>query len=202
MKITVYPSDDAYVISAEPTWNLGSETNFAVEGNGSTQLAIAYFKFTDFTDMPANAIPQSATFKIYIYDNGTGAVNSAGLFKCNADWDEDTITWNSRPGSSGDALRWMDLSTTGLKSGDITDAFIDWYNGGTNYGMLLHTIKNGFSQGRTKEYSGTTNDPTIEVTFRYKESAFMIFLSEAFNKGNDYFKKKGLWLPESKPLTI
>jgi hypothetical protein len=96
----LYPSDDAYVDSHDPTANFGIAPMLATDISHGYQTRRSYLKFS-FSSIPATAIVTKATLYLYYYDTVViGGGGSPDLQVCGVDddtWTEGTITWKNQP---------------------------------------------------------------------------------------------------------
>lgn len=99
-----YPTDDAYISKEEPNTNWGSSTVLSVRNTygslGSSHWERdALLKF-DVSALPPGSVIVSATLNLYYWDciwnNCTG--RSLTCLRLAGTWDENTVTWNTRPG--------------------------------------------------------------------------------------------------------
>ena len=190
---TFYPTDDASVKQYEPNTNYG--TSYLVVRNKyggggypgyEDDLLIKF----DISDISAGAIITSATLNLY-YNNWLSN-NPAGrtltMYKVTDDWDEDTVTWNTRPsydsemtssavvpGSPGIWMEW-----------DVTSDVQDFVNGQqTNYGWQImdETYWGTFDipAPRFKQKEVETDIPFLEIEVLEPHMAFLFGRIENLN---------------------
>ncbi|MBA7560809.1 hypothetical protein ES708_02440 [subsurface metagenome] len=85
---------------------------------------------------------------------------------------------------------------------DLTATFNSWYIGGAdNYGLRLYQVTqktdHGIATFDSKETVTPAQKPYFIVTYT-KPGGFFLFMCEAYRKGEKYFKKKGLYLPDNR----
>lgn len=164
---TIYPDKDSHIYKYYPNNNYGSATTLEVaHAYNYTHNRVAFLRF------PTNAIPEGATitsakFRFYI-DNWFGVAETNDLKRVTSDWIENTIKWNLQP-SIGSAFADFVSNATGWKEIDIIDEFSKWYSGEwANYGLCIvmrETVVNADFTIRSREYSGTSSDPYVLVSY-------------------------------------
>lgn len=91
-----YPTGDAYVATLWPDANFGDDDSLSVlkqrRGDGSIWVQMSFLRFQLSEPLPASII-------LHIYCAGDYLVQNHNLRigKPNADWNENTITWNTKP---------------------------------------------------------------------------------------------------------
>ena len=142
---TFYPTDDTSVKEDKPYTNYG--TSYLVVRNkygagGSPLYEDDILIKFDISDISAGAIITSATINLYYFSwlqNNAGE-NTLTLYRVTRDWDEDTVTWNTRPSYTpsvtssavvpGSPGFWMEWNVTS----EVQD-FVDKVK--TNYGWQI-----------------------------------------------------------------
>ena len=162
--VKIYPDDDAYVYEFYGNNNYGNLTILDVDTQTSHDYE-TYIKFPT-SDIPAGATITSATLYMYLTYVHNGG-QTADVCHTTADWSEDAITWNTKPGN-GAAISTIDLTALGWRTMSLTSDFDDWYDGTKdNYGMRIY----GQSDGSTYEFvwisskEAAENKPYILVTY-------------------------------------
>ncbi len=173
----VYPSDDSFVWEFYPWSNFGTQNRAAI-GKLSADLNVWWafwqrryhvecqhmwtvLKF-DLTPYSGILI-DSAKVAVYIYyTENTFPPNEVWVARCSSDWDEDTITWNNKPGYNdwhvppAPVYAWWTI--------DVTAWVQEWlFDTDPNYGILIGTNATGLDWFHiyTKEEPGTTADPQL-----------------------------------------
>lgn len=182
-----------YTHSGNATTNYGSSTSLLI-GNNGTYTYNSFIQWTQ-ASLPSNITV--ATLYIYVGSVISGTPNPT-VERVTASWDENVVTYNTEPTVS-DNLGNINLATTGWRTLAITTAVQNWQTGTWgSYGIKL-------SQGATNVADCNSDDgvniPYLAITYT-PSSGFMMFLSEAYDKGKKYFKNRSLWLPENEPLYI
>lgn len=163
--VTLNPTDDTYVWGFNPDSNYGNSEYLCNGANPGLQgLVYTLLKF-DFSACSGASII-SADLRLYVYGSTGGwPPNSIFISINDADWDENTATWNNFPGR---------LETTvippptsyGWWVTDVTSMVQDFVNGTyDNYGFQLWRVEafvTVFSM-RSREYS--SNRPELVLEF-------------------------------------
>lgn len=115
---------DAYVSSADPSTNFGSDTGLVVDDappGGNARVAHAYLRFNvEGLDAPVT----SATLRLFALAGDKGGFDVSGV--PDTSWLEDEITWNNAPAraagvdASGgfESGSWVSVDVTSLVSGN------------------------------------------------------------------------------------
>ena len=93
---TVSLDADTYADDTQPNTNMGTSGGLQA-GNPSGNTNIAYLHFPLPTP-PAGCDVSSASLRMY---KRTGGPHNAQLARAASSWDENTLTWNNRPGTTG-----------------------------------------------------------------------------------------------------
>jgi hypothetical protein len=102
--IELYPTDDAYVNSENPTNNYGgtcllyADTDIWDSDTTPNQYERSYLKF-DLSQIPVepNITTTITSANLKLYSSISGSSVSVGAYQCSNSWSEDVITWNSTP---------------------------------------------------------------------------------------------------------
>jgi PKD repeat protein len=126
--LTFTPVADARVEQANPTLNFGDHTTVRVKQSSST----SYESYLRFTVSGLTGAVRSAKLRLWVTD---ASPDAGSLYTVSNDWQEATITWNSRPpisgtpiatvGSASTAGTWIEVDLTSSVTG----------NGTYNFGM-------------------------------------------------------------------
>ncbi len=123
------PTDDATVRGPAPNANYGNDTILRAFSDGNPDNnSDSYLKFSvaGLTDTVS-----SATLRLFVVQASPGGGDLYAA--ASNDWDEATITWNTRPGSSGAVLDsagattggiWVELDVTSSIGADGTYSFV------------------------------------------------------------------------------
>ena len=106
---TLIPTDDATTASANPALNAGSGPLVLAAPNSHH----SFIRF-DLSVLPANATIDAAELQLNIVQVN-GGPRDIEIGRADADWDEGTITWATRPGAT-----WSGFSETASAPGVVT----------------------------------------------------------------------------------
>lgn len=108
----IYPTDDAKVSSLHPNANFGDDESLSVlkqrRDDGSIWVQMSFLRFQLSEPLPDYIVLHIKCTGDYLVQN-----HNVRIGKPNADWDEDTITWNTKPLSTTKET----ISTNDIKLG-------------------------------------------------------------------------------------
>jgi hypothetical protein len=166
----ICPTHDSWVEAEYPDGNHGSDTSLRVKSDSRTRRS--YLKF-DLSSIPNGKTVTSVKFYLYctytdanlnvqVYVHGTGD-----------NWDESSITWNNAP-AVGSLITSMSVGGTGrYYCWDITPYGQAEYSGDKVLSVVVKLLLDDPTQNNpnlaryfaSKEYTGTAQDPYLEVTY-------------------------------------
>jgi len=168
---TIPISDDATVYDGSSS-NYGGTTSLQVERYWVPNHYCYVFTFIKNQFISENKLKifaemmRKAELKMYkFYGNG----DDIKLYECASNWTEETITGTNYPGRRT-FLEVKDLPDNGWVSWDVSDT-IEYYISHPNeqYGWQLRTyVLYSYAHFRSKEYSGSTYDPKLVITYNAK----------------------------------
>ena len=136
-----------------------------------TEQGISRF-YLKFSQLPTLG---SADFVVDAQVTLRKAVNSTypfyvGVHKANASWSSSGITWSNKPSFDANATDFIMVKDAGAYSWDVTDLARQWYQTGTNYGMVFrasdsveqNSTANHWSQFYSSDYGAYEPEMTIE----------------------------------------
>jgi len=157
---------DATVRSWQPNTNFGGEGRLELsyaQIDVATE-AVILLRF-DLTSLPAGAIVDSATLKVY-QEGATGPDPlTVGAYFVTSAWNESTVTWNTFPTASPIGITAPLTAVPGYKLWSVTGYAEAWL-AGPNYGLYLRGPTGGayhhrlFESREWMEYV-----PQLEVTY-------------------------------------
>ena len=170
--------NNGFVFQAAPTTNyVGYEDfiSFDWTFGGTEALGYSYIQF-DINDVPTNAQIYNAKLSLY-YNPTSGNEGQAGNNACllevvTSPWNENTITWNTKPSITLNGAVYLPTST--LSNQDypnigVTDIVSSWYNNpSSNYGLMLEIIdKSLFNSMKfcSSNYPDTSKRPKLEICY-------------------------------------
>ncbi|MBD3399975.1 MAG: DNRLRE domain-containing protein [Candidatus Coatesbacteria bacterium] len=155
---------DTYVYRATPDDNYGNEAGMYV--SSTTQCEDVTLLAFDLSALPAGGAVRSAWLELYLTTVNEPAPVLLELVS--EPWDEETVTWNTRPAyddtfqaaADPQADSWWDPV-------EVTDFVAAWYEGDQpNYGFAVYLEPTG-SAGLIYAYSSqrTENQPRLTIEF-------------------------------------
>lgn len=164
---TVIASADAWLDEANPTANNGGTDPLNVQSRNANRNRRALVRFT-LPSTPAGCIVTVATLRLYA--NSSTAGRTIDVYRAAATWNEGTVTWNTRPGTTGTAVGSASLGAAGWQQWTVTTHVIAQYT--TNNGFVVRDSAESATPGqqqqvyRSREAGGTPNNrPELVVTF-------------------------------------
>ncbi|MDO5125616.1 MAG: DNRLRE domain-containing protein, partial [Ruminococcus sp.] len=136
--------EDAYVNSYSPNANYGHSNQLNVgrveQNNAIAKEFFSYIKFNSLPENPwNNSYITKAELNLGVFRSGDAQIN---VHEVTSDWDENTITYNSRPETSDIIIDYLDTTDIDdyAQSWDITNLVEEWYdNPEENYGLMLES---------------------------------------------------------------
>jgi len=176
---TFYPADDTFVYQESSDSNYGSYSYMRIRNNNGiwwdddNQMDVL-IKF-DISNIPSNLEIDSATLYLYYYDydyNNPYPDSNLKLYKTTAYWNEDTVTWNSRPINSIYTANLNAPNAYGWISWEVTNDVKDFIDGTyQNYGWKIiddydwDDVDIPLMNVYTKEYASSDYHPYLEVEY-------------------------------------
>lgn len=167
---------DTYVDQQAPDENYGSERQVSVAEDEFGYQQRGLFRF-DLSDVPAATIA-SAYLRLSLFSEDTHEYDLA-VHRVSGVWDENTVTWNSKPWSVDTGLHAAVGGTMGLYyQWDVTSLVQSWLTGGVgNLGLELRTAAGAGAESRSfrsSEYAagrvatpgtGSPRTPRLVINF-------------------------------------
>ncbi|MDQ3864667.1 MAG: DNRLRE domain-containing protein, partial [Actinomycetota bacterium] len=120
---TFAPVADAYVNASTPDTNYGAATQLSADGD---PVKISYLRF-DVSGLPSGGTVTSAKLRLYV-NNETP--DGPGVRNINTRWEENTVTWNTRPSIDETSIvgdlgaitlgSWVEIDVTPMITGNGT----------------------------------------------------------------------------------
>jgi hypothetical protein len=140
---TFLPVADTFVDAAAPTANFGSATSLSSDGGSQPEEAFLRFDVTGLST-PV----QGAFLRVWV-TNATG--NGPEVFPASNAWDESTVTWNTKPASTGSAI--FDAGNVG--SGAWYEFDVSSYiTGNGTFTLNLASVSTDGMNFSSREYPG------------------------------------------------
>ncbi|MDD5435082.1 MAG: DNRLRE domain-containing protein [Nitrospira sp.] len=170
MEVDITPDHDSFVFEGSSETNYGSETYLACkQWFDNRRMSFVKWSLSLIqSNIPSGAEIISATFYLYI-SLAVGALSAIPIYQVSSDWNESTITWNNKPGVTGNSLGNISWASTGWKTLNITTLFTKWYEGTANaYGIRIHSGLTPYSsENIANAYSSenASNKPYVKVEY-------------------------------------
>ncbi|MDY7109934.1 MAG: DNRLRE domain-containing protein [Planctomycetota bacterium] len=127
--VTLYPTDDSMIKMSAPDNNYGANGAICLRNRYGSPQHPDHFERDglirfDLSELPPDSVVTSAVMSLYYYkwkdNNPVGRLLTC--YRLTSDWDEDTVTWNTRPSKMdeptcesavpGQPGQWMDWDVT------------------------------------------------------------------------------------------
>ncbi len=164
---------DAYIDSANPTINFGSDPKLWV----SYESTLVNYKYTllrfDLSSLPANAVVVNATLSLYATSGSTAA--NVAIASANSAWLESTVNWNTRPANTARGDATQACAAAGWTYFDVDNTASGWVDGSyENNGFVLSTKTSGGGCKWESREAGTVNLPYLLVEYRSEGSPLLL----------------------------
>ncbi len=163
MAIIIYSTKSTYINSYYGTSNYGSSADLLIGLSGSYSMH-GLIEF-DLTNCPSSF--SKAELKLNCYQLVSGGENNAKVERITASWNEATVTYNTKPASTGN-YGTFDLSSTGVLTHDITTLVKEWKAGTyNNYGLIIlgqSPDNERYSKLRSDDYETEADRPRLIIT--------------------------------------
>ena len=164
---------DCYIDNSQPNTAFPYDY-YIYAGYSSYGKTRAYVKF-DLPDLPDDSCiitNASITFYQYSLDNGNGSTQYMTIHNVTQNWNnaDRNVTWNNDPSHDSTVLDYCkyDPEVGHPYQFDITKTVKSWYEGGSNYGVMLKSEDESVikrAQLLSAENTGVNAYPVIEVSF-------------------------------------
>jgi hypothetical protein len=158
---------DSFVNDGYPENNYAAAHSLVVSHNSVYRWGLVRF---DLDSLPDEAIIDSATLKLYLYNESGDASIPIMAAKILNGWSETQVKWSNRPMFDESTGVTINVDTTlGYKSWGVTDFIKDWFDGASpNYGIGIGYGGGNFARSfRSREYSA--NRPLLSITYHLPE---------------------------------
>lgn len=165
----IYPTQDAYVYQDKKNTNYGTATTLKIRDYGSVDF-ISFIKFA-LTDIPTGATITEAYIDTYITATDFSASTGCDIKRANADWDENTLTWNNKPDPTGGSITTFECNAVGWVETDITTTVQNWWSGATdNFGVMFELNITDTNKTATISSKEGTYKPYLRVVYTVDNS--------------------------------
>ena len=161
---TYVASADAWIDEANATQNNGGTNPLNVQSRNTARNRRALVKFPLPASVPAGCSVTAATLRLYA--NSSAASRTIDVYQAAAAWNEGTVTWNTRPGTTGTAVGSGSLGAAGWQQWTVTAQVIAQYT--SNNGFVVRDGTEGAVLPLQQTYRSRengTNRPELVVTF-------------------------------------
>ena len=158
--IVLEPTDDTTISERDPNSNSGTSDSIVLRSMSYWELD-GLIKF-NLSSIPSNATIIYAAFQAYYYKNwdGNPGGHQENVYRITSDWNEGTVTWNTRPSyvSEPSSFAIMPATINNWVLWNVTGDVLMFYNSSTsNYGWRIKDMSgdynNACSYFYSKEYS-------------------------------------------------
>lgn len=171
--VTIQPGSegiDAYIDEEAPDTNFNTNTlriGDRLNGDGYGPYD-SLFKF-DLSEIKGDVLDADLTLWMYDYDYRDNDMN---VYRTTSSWDEDSVTWNTKPSYDTSLIATFPSSTDRTYvevTRDVTSTVADWVNGtNANYGFYgKGTSEADWTRARaaSSDYETATYRPKLEVDY-------------------------------------
>jgi hypothetical protein len=136
--VMLSPTADSYVDSENPTSVYGEDVFLISRFNSQTDRATQPFLRFDLSLIPVGSSISEATLKLNLKDMSGEKAVVVEAFRATGDWDEQTLSWNTKPTGPGLGKTATISDNKGNKNVDLTSFVAGWLAGSyPNFGVFL-----------------------------------------------------------------
>ena len=175
---------ETFISNKYPTTNYYADTHVKVGNSDALGVSRGLYGILQFkSSIGSNRHISSATFKAY--QDYTGASSPAiGLYQVNNSYNNETVTWNTRPAISTSAAATKTVQATGWYEWNITAMVRNWYSGAADWARFCmrntNEDANMYKRFRADNYGdGTTYSPRLVVSYVTAPSVPTVSVSPA-----------------------
>ncbi len=98
--LVLEPTDDATISEVSPNSNAGTSESIDIRSRiYSSWLELDGLIKFNLSALPSNVTIQYASLQMYYFHNSDGnpSGHQVNAYRITSDWDEETVTWNTRP---------------------------------------------------------------------------------------------------------
>lgn len=164
--ITVTAFDDAYIDEGEPD-ETHDGADLLVDGDSTNLFQNLEYRTLlrplDLADLPDGTVIESARLRLYAHNEG----DSVSVREILEPWEEGSVTWDNRPGSSGSLIESFTPGSSGAWYDiDLTERVQSWVDDQTGgHGVELSSSGRNGSDYRSSEAG--SNGPRLELTLSW-----------------------------------
>lgn len=136
--VMLSPAADSYVDNENGTSVNGQDLFLISRFNNKTDRRAQPFLKFDLSLIPPGSTISEATLKLYLKDMTGKKSIQVEAFRATGDWDEQTLSWNTKPTGPGLGKTATVSDNKGNKNIDLTSFVTDWLAGSyPNFGLFL-----------------------------------------------------------------
>jgi hypothetical protein len=156
------PTDDAFVKQDSPDNNYGSSNHLYVGYSGGWSNTLLMFDLSPYMGATIN----DAYISLYVYSHyGDFPTDMVRIALNDADWNEGTVTWNNKPGFSGQ-INLTAPGTYGWWNVYVTDWIQDIVDGiEPNYGFQIFQDDTDYALFLMYSKENSTNRPILVIDY-------------------------------------
>lgn len=163
-EIMIYPTDDSYISQGKPNTNYKTSVYLKIRDYGSVDFLSA-IKWNLLNNIPIGATIDEAILGVTVEATDFTSGGSADIQLCDANWNENTLTYNNRPGSDGNVTT-LDGNSKGLKEVTITSTVQNWWSGAaSNFGLRFELNISDTNKTITLSSKEGNNPPYLKVKY-------------------------------------
>ncbi|MCC7020800.1 MAG: DNRLRE domain-containing protein [Ardenticatenales bacterium] len=165
--VTLYPVADTYVDQQNPTQNFNTAAQWPVERRTNNTERYPLLRF-DTSAIPEDATVTSADLKVYLMSGSGDSPILVKVERITFTWNQDTVTWNSRPPVAGVYGSWETDNDPGTRTFDIRVLAANWIRDAwPNHGVTLRGPDGGTYE-RLYRSTGATR-PHLDIVYTAPE---------------------------------
>ena len=165
--VTLYPVADTYVDQQNPTQNFNTAAQWPVERRTNNTERYPLLRF-DTSAIPEDATVTSADLKVYLMSGSGDSPILVKVERITFTWNQDTVTWNSRPPVAGVYGSWETDNDPGTRTFDIRVLAANWIRDAwPNHGVTLRGPDGGTYE-RLYRATGATR-PHLDIVYTAPE---------------------------------
>ena len=176
-------AQDAWVNEANPSANYGSNTYMSVKDRSGSAEGYLRFDQAELDALLGKPVTSASLF-LYQYQGTNSPGDAISLHSVTSDWNEATVSWDSKPGYAVTPLSSLAISgesdTTGWREWTgLESSFASWA-GANQFGLALENNQDLqdeelYARFYTSEYSNAAFRPYLKVTAAPEPVSMLLF---------------------------
>ncbi len=130
---------DAWIDEANATQNNGGTNPLNVQSRNGARNRRALVRFPLPASVPAGCSVTVATLRLYA--SSSAATRTIDVYRAAAAWNENSVTWNTRPGTTGTAVGTASLVAAGWQTWTVTAQVAAQFPAANNNGSSSGTAR-------------------------------------------------------------